>query len=167
MNTPNYIKALVMPNAQKPQGRRVWNIDLKDVWIPFFMATNTQGDTAIPSAELGHPIQLGIDKNTGEVRFSKSGKPIYRVSKSISDGVKMVRDNQVAGMLAFVGQVAEDNPDGYAEQVRLAEKMGTPLANHDNDMLREAMELRALVESEQSDADADSAKGTKEAVLVS
>ena len=144
MNTPQYIKSLVSPTAQKPQGRKVWNIDLKEVWIPFFLATNAQGDTAIPSADIGYPIQLGVDKKTGEVRFSKAtGKPIYRVSKGISDGVKMVRDNQIAGMLAFVGQVEEENPDGYAEQVRLADKMGAPLANHDNALLQEAMEAIA------------------------
>jgi len=46
--TPNYIKSLLMPSAKSPQGRRVWSIDLETVWLPFFTATNTTGDTAIP-----------------------------------------------------------------------------------------------------------------------
>jgi hypothetical protein len=41
METPNYIKSLVMPNGKKPAGRRVWSIDLETVWLPFFYATNT------------------------------------------------------------------------------------------------------------------------------
>ena len=41
MNTPNYIKSLLAPNTKKPQGRKVWSIDLETVWLPFFTATNT------------------------------------------------------------------------------------------------------------------------------
>ena len=62
METPNYIKSLLIPSIKKPQGRRVWSIDLEQVWLPFFTATNTMGDTAIPVDALGCPLRLGYDK---------------------------------------------------------------------------------------------------------
>lgn len=167
MNTPNYIKAMVHPTTQKAQGRKVWSIDLKEVWIPFFVATNAQGDTAIPSAALGCPLRLGYDK-AGEVRFSQSGRPIYRIAKELSDGVKMVRDNQIAGMLAFVGEVAESNPDGYKAQIDAANKAGTPIIDHDNAELSKALEAIAEAAAEaEKEATADTDTETKEAVLVS
>ena len=73
METPNYIKSLVTPNTKQPQGRKVWSIDLQQVWLPFFTATNTMGDTAIPSEAIGCPLRLGYDK-AGQVRFSQAGK---------------------------------------------------------------------------------------------
>ena len=51
METPNYIKSLVTPTTKQPQGRKVWSIDLQQVWLPFFTATNTMGDTAIPMTQ--------------------------------------------------------------------------------------------------------------------
>ncbi|GAJ15229.1 unnamed protein product, partial [marine sediment metagenome] len=62
-DTPNYIKSLLLPNAKSPRGRRVWSIDLETAWLPFFTATNTMGDTAIPADALGAPIRLAYDKD--------------------------------------------------------------------------------------------------------
>ena len=62
MESPNYIKSLLIPSIKKPQGRKVWSIDLEQVWLPFFTATNTQGDTAIPVDALGCPLRLGSIK---------------------------------------------------------------------------------------------------------
>ena len=82
MESPSYIKSLLIPSIRKPQGRRVWSIDLEQVWLPFFTATNTQGDTAIPSASLGCPLRLGYDK-TGAVRFTQAGRPVVRIAKEL------------------------------------------------------------------------------------
>ena len=49
METPNYIKNLLKPTANKATSRKVWSIDLETVWLPFFTATNAMGDTAISS----------------------------------------------------------------------------------------------------------------------
>ncbi|GAI96126.1 unnamed protein product, partial [marine sediment metagenome] len=87
--TPNYIKSLLLPNP-KTTGRRVWSIDLETVWLPFLTATNTMGDTAIPSDALGAPIRLAFDKD-GSVKFSKTGRPVSRVAKPISDNVTLIR----------------------------------------------------------------------------
>ena len=64
MENTTYIKALVTPQAkQAGNSRKVWSVDLETVWLPFFTATNTQGDTAIPSEALGAPLRLGYNKD--------------------------------------------------------------------------------------------------------
>ena len=144
MNTPSYIKSLLVANTKKPQGRKVWSIDLETVWLPFFTATNTMGDTAIPSEALGCPMRLAYDKS-GAVRFSQSGKPVIRVAKELSANVAMVRDNFTANLISYAGQVMNENADGYKAQLELASKMGTPIAQHDGNELSKALE--AIVEA--------------------
>ena len=61
METPNYIKALLIPNGHKPKGRKVWSIDLETVWLPFYTATNTMGETHIAPDALGAPLRLAYD----------------------------------------------------------------------------------------------------------
>ena len=162
MNTPNYIKSLVTPQSgKKPQGRKVWSIDLETVWLPFFTATNAQGDTAIPSAALGCPMRLAYDK-AGAVRFSQNGKPVIRVAKELSDNVKLVRDNFVANLINYAGGVMSENPDGYKAQIELATKAGQPIAQHDSMELSKAIELRALAEAEKAETNPE-----REPILVS
>ena len=84
METPDYIKALLRPNGRKPAGRRVWSIDLETVWLPFFTATNTMGDTAIPHEALGAPLRLAYNAD-GTVKFSQTGRPVIKVAKEIAD----------------------------------------------------------------------------------
>jgi len=75
MDTPNYIRALLIPtNGSKPRARRVWGIDLETIWLPFFTATNVMGDTAIPADAMGAPLRLGYNAD-GSVKFSKTGRP--------------------------------------------------------------------------------------------
>ena len=130
METPNYIKSLVTPTTKQPQGRKVWSIDFQQVWLPFFTATNTMGDTAIPSEAIGCPLRLGYDK-AGQVRFSQAGRPVIRVAKEIADNVKMVRDNFTANLLNYAGSVMRDNAEGYKSQIETAKKAGEPIYQHD------------------------------------
>ena len=127
MDTPNYIKSLLAPNTKKPQGRKVWSIDLETVWLPFFTATNTMGDTAIPSDALGCPMRLAYDKS-GAVRFSQSGRPVVRVAKELSDNVRLVRDNFTANLINYAGEVMTEHPNEYKQQVEFATKAGEPIA---------------------------------------
>ena len=153
MNTPSYIKSLVTPNTtKKPAGRKVWSIDLETVWLPFFTATNTMGDTAIPSEAIGCPMRLAYDK-AGAVRFSQTGKPVVRVAKEVSDSVKMVRDNFVANLMSYTGEVMTQHSEDYTNQLSLAEKMGKPIAQHDNAELTKALE--AIAEAEKLEAIAE------------
>jgi hypothetical protein len=142
MNTPTYIKSLLTPTTKKPQGRKVWSVDLQTVWLPFFTATNTMGDTAIPSDALGCPLRLGYDK-AGAVRFTQAGRPVIRVAKELSDNVRLVRDNFTANLVSYAGEVMRDNADGYKVQVGLAQKAGEPIYNHDIAELNKAIKAQA------------------------
>ncbi|GAJ03326.1 unnamed protein product, partial [marine sediment metagenome] len=118
-DSPQYIKNLLLPSPKSPRGRRVWSIDLETTWLPFFMATNTMGDTAIPADALGSPIRLAYDKD-GSVRFSKSGRPVSRVAKPISESVTLIRQNFVANLEQYAEQVATDRQEDYAKQIQMA-----------------------------------------------
>ena len=136
-NTPNFIKTLVKPNG-KGTGRRVWSIDLETVWLPFFTATNTMGDTAIPHEALGAPLRLAYNPD-GSAKFSKAGRPVIRVVKDIGDSVRLVRENFIAGLQSYANTVITENTSAYKEQIKLAKEAGAPIINHDKEMLDEAM----------------------------
>jgi hypothetical protein len=162
METPNYIKTLLMPNGRKPQGRKAWSIDLESVWIPFFTATNTIGDTHLPPEALGAPIRLAYDAD-GSVRFSKTGRPITKVAKDLSDTIRMVRDNFSAGLVGYAEQVQSKDRAGYKAQVELAHKAGQPIIARDRANLDRAMKLameRAMAEAE-AEAEAKTKGGEK------
>ena len=146
MNTPTYIKSLLTPTTKQPQGRKVWSIDLQTVWLPFFTATNTMGDTAIPSEAIGCPLRLGYDK-AGQVKFSNAGRPVVRVAKELGDNVRLVRDNFTANLLNYAGSVIRDNADGYKAQVALALKAGEPIYQHDRVQLDNALQAKAKAEA--------------------
>jgi len=146
MNTPTYIKSLLAPTTKKPQGRKVWSIDLLTVWLPFFTATNTMQDTAIPSDALGCPLRLGYDK-AGVVRFTQAGRPVIRVAKDISDNVRLVRDNFTANLLSYAGEVMRDNAEAYKVQVGLAQKAGMPIYQHDLAELDKAIKAQAVAQA--------------------
>ena len=174
MESPNYIKSLLVPSIRKPQGRRVWSIDLEQVWLPFFLATNTMGDTAIPSDALGCPLRLGYDK-AGAVRFTQAGRPVVRVAKEIGDSVRLVRDNFTANLLNYAGSVIKDNGDGYKTQIALAKKAGEPIIQHDRLQLHLAVEAKAKAEAVakaeaeaklEAEAEAVKSKGRKVRELV-
>jgi len=138
METPSYIKSLLIPNGKRPAGRKVWSIDLETVWLPFLTATNVMGDTRIPSEALGAPIRLAYDAD-GSVKFSKTGRPITKVVKPIADSVRMVRENFTAGLLAYAGGVITDNAEGYKAQVEMAREAGEPILTKDRESLQKAM----------------------------
>ncbi|KKM15782.1 hypothetical protein LCGC14_1692560 [marine sediment metagenome] len=140
-NTPSYIKSLLAPNPKAQQGRRVWSIDLETVWLPFFTATNTTGDTAIPPDALGCPIRLAYDKD-GSVKFSNAGRPVTRVAKPLADSVTLVRQNFVANLQRYAGQVAQQMKEEYGQQIKLAHSAGQPLIQHDKTELDRAIQLQ-------------------------
>jgi hypothetical protein len=137
LDTATYVKRLLIPNGKKPTGRKVWSIDLETVWIPFFTATNTTGDTAIEPDALGCPLRLAYEKD-GSVKFSQAGKPVIRVSKALSDNIRLIRENFTATIIAHYEGVQEGNPDGYAQQVELNRKAGEPIFQKDRENLDRA-----------------------------
>ena len=160
--TPNYIKNLLAPSAKSPQARRVWSIDLETVWLPFFTATNTMGDTAIPSDALGCPIRLAYDKD-GSVKFSKTGRPVSRVAKPIADSVTLIRQNFVANLVDYAEQVLASKQEEYANQVELAQKAGKPISAHDRQELDKAIALQLEEAMRQAQCEKEEAEATQEA----
>jgi hypothetical protein len=168
METPNYNKNLLKPTANKSTGRKVWSIDLETVWLPFFTATNAMGDSAISNEALGAPLRLAYNQD-GSVKFSKNGKPVIKVAKDISDNVKMVRENFVAGLQTYANTVFNENGEAYKAQITKALEAGKPIQAHDKEKLDEAMEKQveqALTEAEKSEAPQTDEVPTQERELV-
>lgn len=159
----DYIKALFAPTPKKQQGRKVWSIDLENVWLPFFTATNAMGDSAIPSEALGAPLRLGYDK-AGAVQFTQAGRPVIRVAKEIGESVRLVRDNFTANLLNYAGQVMRDNAEDYKAQIDLSREAGNPIIAHDRNQLTEALEAQA--EAMKAEAEAKKAEVSRESELV-
>jgi len=153
METPNYIKNLLKPTANKATSRKVWSIDLETVWLPFFTATNAMGDTAIPHEAIGAPMRLAYNQD-GSVKFSKAGKPVVKVAKDISDNVRLVRENFVAGLQTYANTVFNENGEAYKAQITKAVEAGNPIQRHDKEKLDEAMEKlveQAIAEAEKAE----------------
>jgi hypothetical protein len=126
-NTPKYITALLQPIPGQATDRKVWSIPLAAVWQPFFTATNAAGETAVPADALGHPLRLAVEKD-GTPKFSTSGRPVFRVAKELADQVRIVRDNFVAGLMAYTDTVSKGMAEQYKAQVEASIKAGQPLA---------------------------------------
>ncbi len=141
MDTPTYIKNLLIPSAKPKTGRRAWSIDLQQVWIPFFTSTNVMGDTAIPLDALGCPLRLAYDKD-GSVKFSKSGRPVVKIAKPVSDSISLVRENFTANLLHYAHTVATEQAEAYIAQVKSAQKQGEPISQHDTNELNKAVKLQ-------------------------
>jgi len=159
--SPSYIKQLLQPNGSKKQGRRVWSVDLETVWLPFFHATNVMGDTAIPVDALGAPIRLSLDKD-GAVKFSKSGRPVTKVAKEITQTVTLVRDNMVANLMDYTHTVAEGKANEYKASVTTAIKAGKPIIDKDRFELDKA--IKAQIEKALRDAESQPAESQLEPV---
>lgn len=140
-NTPSYIKALLKPTTKPEQGRKVWSIDLVATWLPFFTATNTMGDTAIPSDALGAPLRLAYNKD-GSVKFSRNGRPTTRVVKSIGDSVRLVRENFVATLQQYTSDVVASHQEDYAIQIELAQEAGKPIMAKERADIDKAIQLQ-------------------------
>jgi hypothetical protein len=138
MDTPAYIRALLTPNGKQPSGKRIWSVDLESVWLPFFTATNAEGQTHIAHEAIGAPIRL-VYAGDGSVKFGKSGRPSTKVAKELGEAVKMVRENFASGLQAYAGKVIADNADGYKAEVELARQAGEPIIAQDKLKLNEAI----------------------------
>ncbi len=153
--TPSYIKQVIMPKARQAKtSRRVWSIDLETVWLPFFTATNAQGDTAMPSEAIGAPLRLATAKD-GSIRFTDSGTPVIRVVKDISDMVRSIREQFTAGLMAFTNGVATENAEAFKSEAVKAVEAGKPIIARDTAKLVTYQRMKAEAEPE---AEAEPAK---------
>ena len=138
-----------MPNGNKPRGRKVWSIDLETVWLPFFMATNLMGDTAIPNDALGAPLRLSYNQD-GTAKFNKSGRPTIKVVKELADSIRTVRENFTAQLTGYAGQVIESKPEEYKQLVKASREAGEPIIMKDKQAISEAIQrqVEAMTEPE-------------------
>jgi hypothetical protein len=149
---------LVKPAPSRPQARKAWSIDLENTWLPFFHSTNLEGHTKISLEALGAPLRLGYNPD-GSVRFSKTGRPIIRIVKDISDNVRLVRENFVAGLQSYAHEVITANTEAYNKQVADAVKAGKPIIDRDSNELVKAM--TKAVEQAVNSAESPTETGTE------
>ena len=154
MENVSYLKQMLAPSTRKAQGRKVWSLDLDTVIVPALTAGNACGDSAIPHASLGAPLQLAYDK-TGAVRFSQSGRPIIRVAKEITGAVALMRENVTASLINYTSGVVKQYPDEFKAQVEANHKAGLPIKRYDNSNLANALKAQAEAEAKaQAEAEA-------------
>ena len=158
------VQNLLKPVTPKGNDRKAWSIPLGGVWLPFFTATNTTGQTAIPADALGAPLRLAREKD-GTPRFSDKGTPIVRVVKALSDQVKIVRENFQAGLMAHAVQVQKALPEQYAAQVKAATEAGIPVQTADMKAVQDYLAAKAQAEAALAQAEKAAAE-TREPVLA-
>ena len=152
---PGYISALVKPLPGRGTDRRAWSIPLAGVWLPFFTATNTAGETAIEVEALGAPLRLQYEKD-GTPKFSQNGKPVIRIVKELADQIRIVRENFMAGLLSYAETVQKAMPGEYKAQVEVAQKAGGTITTKDAAALTAYFEvLKAKAAADQAEAKAE------------
>lgn len=149
-NNNQYITSLLKPVQKANAEKKAWSIGLNSVWIPFFTATNVEGNTEITPDVLGNPLRLQYDK-AGAVRFSVNGKPVIRVATELSDSIGMVRQNFEANLINHANTVKMDNEKAYAEHVKLCVKMAQPIIEHDSTELTKAIASMPVAETPKAD----------------
>jgi hypothetical protein len=93
--------------------RKVWNIPVNTVLVPFLTVMNLKGHTAISKEALGYPVQLARDTE-GNIRHSKkTGKPIMRIAPELSSHVRGLRDNLIASMSATTTEYVTTHENDY------------------------------------------------------
>ena len=147
--SPSFISALVTPGPGAASGKKSWSVDVESVWVPFFTATNAQGDTNVSPETLGAPIRLAVDK-AGVVRFTANGRPSMRIAPELTQQIRVVRENFVASLVNYTGTVIEENGDAYKAQVERNQAAATPLLEQDSKMLQEELDRIAARAAEET-----------------
>ena len=122
-------QAMLAPSS-KAISRKAWGIDVATLWVPYFTAARAIGaldDVELPDDALGAPFRLRRDPDTNEVKFSRSGRPLFTVAPHLNDMVNRARDNYVAGLLEHTRMVMDERPEAYRDQVERQHKAGTPI----------------------------------------
>lgn len=135
-------QAMFAPTS-KAVSRKAWGIDVSTVWLPTFTSARVTGaihETELSDADLGAPFRLRRDKDTGEVMFSKSGRPMFFLPPNLNDMVNRARENYIASLAARNAVVMDENPDAYKAQVERQQRAGAPIMAKQN----EDLELAAL-----------------------
>ena len=151
---------LVQRQNGKSRDRRVWGIPLSGIWLPFFLATNTEGKTAITAEALGSPLRLAKNAD-GSVKFSKTGRPIFRIVPEIANQIRVIRENFTAQLEAYTNMVIGQKAEEYKAEVAKAQKAGRPLIEADARALDEAIEAMRQAQLEKAMTEATKAEKPK------
>jgi len=169
MPTVSHVKAQfqsILAPTTKAVSRKAWGIDVNTIWLPFFTAAKTIGavdDVDLPDDALGAPYRLRRDKDTGEVRFSQSGRPMFSVAKSLNDMVNRARENYVSSLQAQTAAVMDEAPELFKAQVERQVKAGTPIVETQDHDLAEAFALALLENAEAIDTPAPTPRKSRKA----
>ena len=128
--------AQMLAPSSKAVSRKAWGIDVSSIWLPFLTAAKVTGavdDGDLPNDELGAPFRLRRDKDTNEVKFSNTGRPMFSVAPHINDLVNRARENYVAGLTATTRAVMDERPEAYAAQVSRQHAAGAPIVAKEQD----------------------------------
>lgn len=134
------ITSLLRPVVKKTGGRKVWGLDLESTLVPFFTAKAVEGQAYIPPEVLGCPLRLQRNDD-GEVKFTKSGKPVIRIAQEMGSMVRAMRDNLELNLQAHALEVKTAKPEEYAKAVKLNMTLGKPIADKD------ALDLTAAIDA--------------------
>ena len=141
-----HFQAMLAPTS-KSVSRKAWGIDVSTVWLPYFTAARVTGaihDLELSDADLGAPFRLRRDKDTGEVKFSQSGRPMFSVTPNLNDMVNRARENYIAGLHQVTRAVMDENPDSFKAQVERQQRAGDPIITSQNS----ALELAVMAQLE-------------------
>ena len=127
-------QAMLAPTS-KVVSRKAWGIDVSTVWLPYFTAARVSGaihEMDLSDADLGAPFRLRRDKDTGEVKFSSSGRPLFALPQNLTSMVNRARENYIAGLHQVTRATVDENPDAYKAQVERQHRAGDPIIAKDN-----------------------------------
>ena len=118
-------------------------------------SSNTAGETAIEAEVLGAPLRLQYEKD-GTPKFSQNGKPVIRIARELSEQIKLVRENFMAGLLSYAETVRKAMPDEFKTQIEAAQKAGETITTQDAAALTAYFEvLKAKAAADQAEAEAE------------
>ncbi len=146
-----HFETMLAPTS-KSVSRKAWGIDVSTIWLPYFTAAKAKGyvhELELSDADLGAPFRLRRDKDTGEVKFSQSGRPMFSVAPNLNEMVNRARDNYIAVLARETRAVMDEMPDAYRGQVERQQRAGDPIIASQNADLELATIARleaALVE---------------------
>ena len=145
------VHTLMKPSPNKVKDRSVWGLPLQQLWIPFFMATNTVGESHINAGSLGCPLRLAVGKD-GVPKLKDDGTPRYTVDKEISNAVKTVKDNFAFGLMAFIASTQKAMPNEYKAQVEATQTEGAKVQEQDQTVLDDYLaEIQAVAKVAEKD----------------
>jgi hypothetical protein len=150
-------QAMLAPSS-KAISRKAWGIDVATLWVPYFTAARAIGaldDVELPDDALGAPFRLRRDPDTNEVKFSRTGRPMFTVAAPLNDMVNRARDNYVAGLMEHTRMVMDERPEAYRDQVERQHKAGTPIIVKEQDDLATIALAEAVAAAEAAQAAAE------------